>query len=329
MTTRRSVLKGLGCAATLSLTGAGSAVASTQSGSLGQSVRSFEEELEDRGFTDYELLQDSGSSPDGEGEYTTRVYHKEEVTEQIRDESEGEVERPGAVVFEQELTGDWEGSWTIDASLGKVSSETDYELSNTNNIDMSLFKINVPILSPRVDADYTKKNTTIENQTVEGGSSESENLVPAHAIGHIVSSYESLLLELGCNDLRYSGRLWQDMRAGKKWGKTFVAHDNEIDYSKSGVAMAHRTYNAEWDGAEKSLTEGVDDDVFNSHTDIRGYLSIESQGGDQHLAVGGFYINEDEVDFSTGPLSSPEVEVDGESLHEDIINLMRSRKLSN
>ncbi|MFD1588215.1 hypothetical protein ACFR9U_14630 [Halorientalis brevis] len=329
MTTRRSVLKGLGCcAATLSLTGPGSAVASTQSGSLGQSVKSFQDELEDRGFTEYESLQDSGSSPDEEGEYNTRVYHKKEVTEQIREESEGEVERPGAVFFEQELTGDWEGSWEIDASLGEVSNETDYELSNTNNVDMSLFKINVPILSPKLDADYTKKNTTIENQTVEGGSSESESLVPPHAIGHIVSSYESLLLELGCDDLRYSDGLWQDMRAGKNWGKTFVAQDEEIDYSKSGVAMAHRTYNAEWDGAEKSLTEGVDGDIYNSHIDIRGYLSIESQGGEQHLAVGGFYINEDEVDFSTGPLSSPEVEVDGESLHEDLIQLMCSRELS-
>lgn len=100
MITRISVLKGLGCAATLSLTGAGSAVSSTQSGSLGQSVRHFEEELKDRGFTEFESLQDSGSSPDEEGEYTTRVYHKEEVTEEIREESEGEVERPGAVFFE-------------------------------------------------------------------------------------------------------------------------------------------------------------------------------------------------------------------------------------
>lgn len=297
-------------------------------GSSTQTAGDFQTELDERGFTQYQpesvSLNEEGETPDGEGQYTTRVYHKEDLTSDIEEKSDGEITRPGAVFFEQELTGNWEGSWTIDASLGEVSSETQYEVHNTNNLDVSLFKISINLLSP--DVDYTKENTTIENQTV-GGESTSESLVPPRAISQIVRSFKVTLEECGCVDPRYSAGFWEDMKAGTTSGKTYVAHDDEIDYPKRGYATAHRTYNAEWEGTEGTFGIGGDS-VIDGHVDIRGYLSIENRGGESHLAVGGFYINEDNVEFDQGWTSrATEVEVDRDRRHDDILRLMRSRTL--
>lgn len=305
-----------------SITGSASLVTAAPA----QANQGFTAELEEQGFSQYKpdstLHNGDGNTPDGEGTYQTRTYHKVDLTSEIQEKSNGMVNRPGAVFFEQKLSGDWSGSWNINGSLGEVSSETKYEFKSTSNIDISLINIKFSPFSPTIHADYTKENTTIENQTV-GGDSGSESLVSPHAIGQITSTFENILLESGCMQLRYSEGLWRDMRAGE----SYVAHDDEIDYVKSGFAMTHRTYNAEWQGAEASLTEGVDRDEFNNHVNVRAYLSIESRGGNTHLAVGGFYVNEEEVEFNTGLTSTPEVQTEGESVHNEIIQLMRSRTL--
>lgn len=329
MVSRRRFLTTVGAGVfASSLSQSGAAVAAP---AMSQS-EDFRTELEDRGFVEYSpsttSLIPEGETPDGEGQYSTRIYNKEALSAELREKSNREMTRPGAVFFEQELSGDWTGSWNVDASLGEVPEDTQYVLNNTNNIDLSLIRLNFAVFSPKVSADYTKKNTEIENQTV-GKDGDSESLVSKQAIGHIVSSFESLLLDLQCTQHRYADGLWQEMRAGQKMGKTFVAHDEEIDYSKPGHAMTHRTYNAEWKDAEDHLRERIDDDIFNTHVNIRGYLSIESRGGDRSLAVGGFYVNEDSVEFDHSlPSFDETVEIDSDGLQTDILQLMQARMLS-
>lgn len=117
------------------------------------------------------------------------------------------------------------------------------------------------------------------------------------------------------------------MRVLKEFGKKAVGHTNEITrYSKPGYSMAHWTYNAKWKGAS-DWGESVDGDLYNSQVDIRGYLSVESRGGDRYLGVGGFYLNEDTIEFADGYLGSMDVELDPDTLQDELIELMQNTYL--
>lgn len=318
MTSRRRFLGSLGGAAT-TLKLIGSAAATTEESK-------FEKQLDKRGYVEYrpDDLGGKESTPDGEGSAVANVYHKKGLTKRIREKSDGEVNRPGAIMFTQELKGDWQGTWDFDASLGEVPSDTRFEANDTSiNFDL----IHIELMSNNdVGIDYSKESTTIEKQVVKDGS-KNKSLVSKRAIGYILSTYGGILLNCGCIQSRYTAGLWENMVAGSTFGDKYVAHSDPLDYSKGGYSTASRTYNAEWKGAEQHTTESYDSDPFNNHVNIRGYLSIESRGGDRTLGVGGFYLNEDSVEFSKGITSEAELEINEGGLQDDIIQLMMAREL--